>query len=170
MTAFLFSGRLAAIGLLLYASGCSCPPNAVAPPTFMLAFGTDTLAGTGVGFRRAEVRSAYLVRYAKSDFQQLIDTLRQPTAQLGTKPTLAVYYRAQYPAQFDLPSFINQNTTALSYRLVVPAASRSYDISNVILEQSAGSSRCDNEHLTRREATINGQRRDGLTNIPELTK
>jgi hypothetical protein len=156
--------------LLIVLAGCSCPPNATAPPQFTLAFSDDTLNSSSVGFRRAEIRSAYLVRYANTDFQQLIDTLRQPTAFLGTKPTLAIYYRAQYPAQFALPDFVSQYKTAHSYRLVVPAANRSYDITNVILEQTAGSKRCDNDRLNRSEANINGQQRNGLNQIPELTK
>ena len=107
----------------------ACPANMTAPPEFMLAFSTDTLPGPGVGFRRAEVRSAYLVRYAADNFQQPTDTLRQPTATSGTRPVLAVYADGQHPPQFAVP----RNGTAAhpgSYRLVVPAANRQYDINN----------------------------------------
>ena len=53
---------------LLAAAGCSCPPSMPAPPVFMLAFSADTLAPGGVGFRKTEIRTAYLVRYRAADF------------------------------------------------------------------------------------------------------
>lgn len=42
----------------------------------MLAFSTDTAKSSGLGFHRAEVRSAYLVRYGTAGSQQRTDTLR----------------------------------------------------------------------------------------------
>jgi hypothetical protein len=150
----------------------TCPANMAPPPRFMLAFSTDTLASTSVGFRKAEVRSAYIVRYRDADFQSMDDTLRQPTAATAksTKPTFGVYYQPGRPPQFDLPDFERQNIYALSFRLVVPAANRTYDISNVVLKQEPGETRCAGERLTRREATVNGQLRDGLNTPPLLTK
>ncbi len=149
-----------------------CPPNMTSPPTFMLAFSADTLGSAGLGFRRAEVRSAYLVRYATADFQQPTDTLRQPTAATplnSTKPILAIYYSAGHPPQFAVPDYGTQQS-GTSYRLVVPAANRTYNINNVILTQEPGKNRCDGYRITRREATVNGQRLDGLNNPPELKK
>ena len=159
----------AAVALL---TGCSCPPNAVAPPIFMLAFSTDTLQSTGVGFRKAEVRSAYIVRYRDADFQSMDDTLRQPTAATAnsTKPQFGIYYQPGYPPQFPVPDYERQNTFARSFRLVVPAANRTYDINNVVLQEEPGKSRCDGDRLTRREATVNGQLRDGLNTPPVLTR
>jgi hypothetical protein len=150
----------------------TCPLGMAPPPTYMLAFSTDTTEGTGLGFRRAEVRSAYLVRYRTANFQQPLDTLLQPTPltlRNTTKPLLGVYYSAGHPPQFAVPD----NGTLLanqSFRLVVPAASRTYDISNVVLEQENDGTRCNGIHLTRREATVNGQLRDGLNTPPELTR
>ena len=142
------------------------------PPVFMLAFSTDTAESTSPGFRRAEVRSAYLVRYGTADFQSLIDTVRQPIpgAAGSDRPVLAIYYTAGRPPLFGLPDYVAPNTGARSFRLVVPAAGRSYAISNVVLKQEAGENRCDGDRLTRREATVNGQVRDGLTAPPLLTK
>ena len=138
----------------------------------MLAFSTDTLANGGLGFRRAEVRTAYLVYYATADFQQPTDTLRQPTGRVAvgsTKPVLVIYYGAGYPPQFAVAGY-SQPSAPKSFRLVVPAATRQYDIGNIILEESPGKSRCDGYRITRREATVNGQRVDGISNPPELTK
>jgi hypothetical protein len=150
----------------------TCPLNMAPPPTFMLAFSTDTTESSGLGFRRAEVRSAYLVRYRTASFQQPLDTLLQPTPltpRNTTKPLLAVYYSAGHPPQFAVPD----NGTPLadqSFRLVVPAANRTYDINNVVLKQEAGETRCSGYQITRREATVNGQFRDGLNTPPELTR
>ncbi|GAA4032715.1 hypothetical protein GCM10022409_16220 [Hymenobacter glaciei] len=151
---------------------CDCPANMSPPPVFTLAFSTDTMASTGVGFRKAEVRSAYIVRYRDADFQSMDDTLRQPTAATANSknPEFGIYYRPGYPPQFALPDFERQNTFARSFRLVVPAANRTYDINNVVLKEEPGESRCSGYRITRREATINGQLRDGLKTSPILTK
>lgn len=171
MNSFLVPGRLAVISLLLF-TACSCPDNSPPPPVFTLAFSADTLGSTGRGFRWAEIRSAYLVRYGAADFQPLLDTLRQPTAASATssQPVFPVFYTKGYLTQFALPDYVRQNVSAHSFRLVVPAASRTYDITDVVLEQTTGSGRCAAPRVSRRQATINGQLRDGLTNPPELTK
>ena len=160
---------------LLAATGCDCPKADPPPPQFRLAFSTDTLASGGLGFRRAEVRSAYLVRYSTADFQSLVDTLRQPTPATAksSKPVLGIYYydaANPHPPQFAVPDYVSQNNFARSFRLVVPAANRTFDITNVVIQQAAGSGRCALSHTTRNEATVNGQVRNGLSNIPELTK
>ena len=109
-------------------------------PTFILAFSADTATSNGLGFRRAEVRSAYLVRYRDADFQSMDDTLRQPTAATASSrnPVFVIYYRPGFPPQFDLPAFERQNIYARSFRLVVPAANRTYAITNVVLKQEPG--------------------------------
>lgn len=149
-----------------------CPLNMSAPPTFMLAFSTDTAESSGLGFRRAEVRSAYLVHYRTADFQQPLDTLRQPSALISpnsTKPVLAIYHGTGHPPQFAVPDFATAQA-GQSCRLVVPAANRTYDITNVVLKQEPGETNCAGYRITRREATVNGQLRDGLTTPPELTR
>ena len=149
-----------------------CPLNMAPPPVFMLAFSADTATTNGVGFRRAEVRSAYLVRYTTADFQQPTDTLRQPTPQTplnNTKPVLAIYYGAGHPPQLPLPDNGNQQP-GRSYRLVLPAANRTYDINNIVLKEELGKTRCEGYRITRREATVNGQLFDGLNNPPEIKK
>lgn len=149
-----------------------CPANASPPPVFTLAFSTDIAKSSGFGFHRTEVRSAYLVHYGTADFQQPTDTLRQPapaTPLNSTRPVLAIYYGAGEPPQFAVPDYDNQQR-ALSYRLVVPAANRTFDISNVVLKQEPGKDRCDGYRLTRREATVNGQLRDDVNTPPVLTR
>ncbi|MBF9223174.1 hypothetical protein [Hymenobacter ruricola] len=163
------AAALAASLALAACQDVQCPLSMTPPPEFSLAFSTDTLPDPAAGFRRAEWRSAYLVRYATTDFQSPTDTLRQPWATVGQRPVLAVYASGQHPPQFAVP----QSGPAAqpgSYRLVVPAAGRQYDINNIVLTQESGKSRCDGYRITRREATVNGQLRDGLTSPPLLTK
>ena len=149
-------------------AGCSCPYYDSGPPQLTLAFGTDTLAN-GLGFRRAEVRSAYLVRYAATDLPQMLDTLRQPTAPTSVNAR-ALYFSREHPPIFALPEYVRQNIFARSFRLVVPAASRSYDITNIVIEHTASGGRCSMDRITRQEVTVNGLRRDALNQVPELTK
>ena len=152
--------------------GLTCPANMTSPPFLTLAFSTDTATTNGLGFRRAELRTAYLVRYSGADFQSLIDTLRQPSVATAkpTTPVFPIYYGAGYAPQFGIPDFVSQNTFARSFHLVVPAANRTFNISNIVLQQEPGKDRCDGYHLTRREVTIDGQLRDGLNNPPVLTR
>ena len=168
---FDLAATLLATGMLATA-GCSCPYDTPPPPELMLAFSPDTLASGGVGFRRAEVRTAYLVRYGAADFQSLIDTLRQPTAATANsvKPVLVVFYGPGYAPQFAVPTYVSQGVFARSFRLVVPAASRTYAITDIVLKEEPGQNRCDGYRITRREATVNGQLRDGVNNAPVLTK
>ena len=161
-----------AAGALPACQGLTCPANSAPPPFLTLAFSTDTAATNGVGFRRAELRTAYLVRYSNPDFQSLIDTLWQPTAATknSTKPVFPIHYGSGYPPQFALPDFVSQNTFARSFRLVVPAANRTFTLSNIVLQQEPGKNRCDGYRLTRREVTVDGQLRDGLNTPPVLTR
>ncbi|MBH8560158.1 hypothetical protein [Hymenobacter negativus] len=166
--------RLAVVLTTLALPACqqACPLNMSPPPTFMLAFSTDTTKSSGLGFRRAEVRSAYLVHYRTADFQQPLDTLRQPGPNVSpgsTKPELAIYYPAGHPPQFAVPDYATAQA-GQSCRLIVPAANRTYDIGNVVLQQEPGETRCAGYRITRREATVNGQLRDGLNAPPELTR
>ena len=149
----------------------TCPLGMAPPPSYMLAFSTDTTENSSAGFHRNELRSAYLVRYRTANFQQPLDTLRQPTPLTlnSNTPVLVVYYPTGHLPQFAVPD----NGTPLadqSFRLVVPAVNRTYDISNIVLKQEPGANRCDGERLTRREALVNGQLREGLNTPPVLTK
>ncbi len=165
------AGVLAA-GLLALA-GCArgCQEPSPFPDSFPLAFGADTVRSNGTGFRRAEVRSAYLVRYATTDLQQPLDTLHANTGRGGGRLFLDVYYPSSSDGRpgFDLRGS-SSRSDAHSFRLLVPAAGRTYDITAVVLEYATGPGKCPEYRVTRREATINGQRREALTSIPELSK
>jgi hypothetical protein len=116
---------------------------------FILRFDTDSLNG---GFRWAEVRSAYVVRYTLNNYQQPLDTVRR---QLNTNFTF-------YPTDFRVP--LNQfrprpgnslHYTQYSYRVMVPAAQRQYDVTNIELAFEEGKGCCACSRLTRRRFQLN---------------
>ncbi|WP_310395946.1 hypothetical protein [Hymenobacter sp.] len=125
-----------------------------------------------MGFRLSEIRSAYMVRYASADFQQPLDTLRRPVPNVGARQSLQIEYSYQRPPQFEVPVNVGQNVVARSFRLEVPAANRRYDITDVVLETETlyADQPCPNYRLVLRNALVNGQRRDGISQAPELTK
>ncbi|MEJ7664034.1 MAG: hypothetical protein WKG07_33140 [Hymenobacter sp.] len=127
-----------------------CPLYLPSPLPFGLAFSTDTL-GAGKGFRKAEAFSAYLVRYRDTSLTQPLDTLRAqdkvPKAFTYVGKTMFLNILAT-----DGPDGFR------GYRLAVPAAQRSYDITDIVLEYG-GISECTRS-INRLDALVNGQRVD----------
>lgn len=121
-------------------------------------FSTDTLAA-GSGFRRAELRSAYLVQYLDADLTRPADTLRQPAP--GTPAAASTAYFQLYsspPNSFGL-YFQKSGSTVRpgSFRVVVPASQRSFDISQPDLELAERDDRCGGQYVRRVRFTLNGQ-------------
>ena len=148
-------------GLVLAAllgAGCRrCGASESGPAQYGLAFSTDTL-GVGKGFRRAEVATAYLVRYTNADYTQPLDTVRALQ-----KPGNFFYVDRRW---FCILPFTGSNPPR-SYRLEVPAARRRYDITDIVLQY--GSVEDCTRTIARLDALVNGQRRDGRQG-DELTK
>ena len=161
---------LASCTLLALVAACDCPKADPPPPVFSLAFSADTANASGRGFRRAEVRSAYLVRYATADFRQLLDTLRQRRPRFIDEQTLDIGYYPGQPLRFYLNDRISNSVFARSFVLVLPAAARRYSITNLVIAQEVGSGRCPDTRTTRNEATVNGQVLSALGALPELSK
>jgi hypothetical protein len=142
---------LLALAAGLAFGGCKkCAPNATGPLPFGLALSTDTL-GTGKGFRKAEAFSAYLVRYRGADLTQPLDTLR-PQAVVPRN-----FYYVDRTMFCNFPAASNPDGPH-SYRLAVPAAQRSYDIADIVLEYG-GITDCT-QNVNRLDALLNGQRVD----------
>ncbi|AII51344.1 hypothetical protein [Hymenobacter sp. APR13] len=114
-----------------------------------MRFDTDSLNG---GFRWAEVRSAYVVRYTLNNYQQPLDTMRRQR-----DSSFNFYSR-----DFDLPlsGFLPRPGGSLrfeqySYRVLVPAAQRQYDVTNIELAFEEGKGCCACSQLTRRRFQLN---------------
>lgn len=127
-----------------------CPLYLPSPLPFGLTFSTDTL-GTGKGFRQADAFSAYLVRYRDANLTQPLDTLRA----LDKVPRAFAYVGKTMFLNILAGSF---SDGPRSYRLAVPAAQRSYDITDIVLEYG-GTSECTRS-INRLDALVNGQRVD----------
>ncbi|QIX62260.1 hypothetical protein HER32_14155 [Hymenobacter sp. BT18] len=129
-----------------------------------LAFSTDSLSGKG--FRRAELRSVYVVRYSDQALANPLDTLRQPT-------TLSLYWPQ------GMLSLLPVSTTEAaasanwafpqSYRVAVPAASKTYDIN--ALEVDVSESECGCTQATLQRFELNGKPTEpGLSKVVILEK
>ena len=121
------------------------------------AFSADSLGGTG--FRRADLRTAYLVTYAQPSFQGSRDTARQRLA--STPPTaLGNFFPVDYLLQAspNAAAFSLYAHAGLSYRIVVPAAGRAYEIDNVsqVFADRQGDG-CNCDEIKEQRFTIDGQ-------------
>ncbi|SHL80727.1 hypothetical protein [Hymenobacter psychrotolerans] len=132
--------RLLATVLLVFAlSGCcgvfvqcdACPPN----EGLTFVFETEPAKG---GFQPGEIRSAYVVRYTLNNYLLPLDTLRQPT------------YSPYTYSSFE-ESGVVLFSTEFSYRIVVPSASRQYDITDIELSYEESSGCCGCNQLRRRK-------------------
>jgi hypothetical protein len=146
--------RALAAGLLATAlAGCGCGTidcDSCLAEGLSLRFDSDSLSG---GFRWAELRSSYVVRYPLNDYQQPLDTVRR---QPGT-------FFSMYSADFGLSLhelFRPRPGGGLrfdqySYRIVVPGAQRQYDVTNIELAFKQGKGCCACSQLTRRRFQLN---------------
>jgi len=156
------TGLLLALGAATLA-GCSCPDYDVVPVQFTLQFSTDTL-GAGRGFRTAELRECYLVRYEDNNFLSLIDTVRTYSETLPRDGFQLYLIGPGVPPYLHLPSlypnrYNNGYEHAQSFALHVgPDVFR---INSFDLRQSEHGFRCPVTRVDHYFATIEGQRVDG---------
>ena len=123
------------------------------------AFSADSARGTG--FRRSELRTAYLITYSQPGFQGPHDTIRQRPA--NTPPTVTGYF---FPVDFRTTTAGETGAFTLyaqvgatrSHRIVVPAANRTVEIDNVsqVLADREGDG-CNCEEIKERRFTVDGQ-------------
>ncbi len=149
----------------LMSIGC-CDCGDEGPAEVALRFNADTLGGPG--FRQAEIRTAYLIRYAGT-LTNTIDTLRQRTA--GQSSTLeSLNIQPGVGASVWLRPYTYANLPVGSYRLVVPAANRTFDITDIDIQTRTGSEPCGCLFVERLDFSLNGQRKDGRNQAAELVK
>lgn len=114
-----------------------------------LAFSLDSL--TGRGYRRAELRTAYVVRYTDVQAHQVLDTLRQPTA-------ITLYWPQAQLGLLYVAAPASALAPARSFRVVVPAAARTYDLTNLEVTVSQDNCGCINARL--RSLYLDGELRE----------
>ena len=130
-----------------------CAPCNAFIGDIVLGFDRDSLQG---GFRKAEINGGYAVRYAAPGFTTPIDTVRQA-------PNKADFYRGSISlGTLPWPRVLTTGTpyklAAHSFRLVLPAANRTYDISNIELNTGPGDTEscCNCGENLRRRFVLNG--------------
>jgi hypothetical protein len=148
------AGLLLALSSFLAACGDKCEGVHCAPcngyiEEVALRFDLDSLRG---GFRKAEINGGYAVRYRPPGFISPIDTVRQQRNG-NNFYGLEIYLRSLAPYEPSNPnSYTNYN-----YRLVLPAANRTYDISGIEVKSERGGDGCCNcGGNTRRRFALNG--------------
>jgi hypothetical protein len=129
-------------------------------------FDPDSLSGRG--FRSAEVRTAYMIRYTDAQATELLDTLRQPRRYL--LPPDSAYFSVIYQPRsyidftFLLDGFglTGNGKTVKSYRVIVPATGSAYAITDVSidLKNSNLPLSCGCSTIKRKSFTIDGQKVD----------
>jgi hypothetical protein len=148
---------LAAVAVL---SGCgdkcdgiNCSPCDISIDNINVYIDLDSVHG---GFRKADIAGTYAVRYAAPGFTAPIDTVRQ--ARGG-----ADFYRGVVSLRFLPWSSVAAvqapySLESYSFRFVLPAANRTYDLSNIELQvgPTGGDGCCDCGENKRRRFVLNG--------------
>jgi hypothetical protein len=155
-----FATSASTISLLAALSGCGekcegvdCPPCSPFTNDIVVAFDRDSLRG---GFRKAETDGGYVVRYPAPGFSAPADTVRQTRDELNfyrgviSLRTLAGLGRP--------PGGLTAQPEAYSYRFVLPALNRTYDLGNIELQTgpSDAGDCCNCGKNVRRRFVLNG--------------
>lgn len=141
-------------------SGCcfECLPP-IAEKFIELAFPVDSVRGTG--FSRVELRTVYLIFYNQPGFRGTTDTMRQlPGGQIAMGQD-ATYYLNLYPKNttpaMTFFSVYAQPGTPFSYRIVVPATGRVYEIDHVSETYTDPERGCSCRYVKEKLFTLDGQ-------------
>ncbi|TGE07675.1 hypothetical protein [Hymenobacter fodinae] len=147
------AGAMGACGMLLTGCCWDVPRESTGFVTFQ--FDTDTTA-TGRGFRKQEVQSAYVVLYLGAGLTQPTDTMRQMPGNRTLNPNILTIFNNP-PNSLQL-SFREAGTGGyLSYRIVVPASQRSFDIADGALDLKENNDRCKSVYVQQIRFTLDGQ-------------
>ncbi|OGX81431.1 hypothetical protein BEN47_05645 [Hymenobacter lapidarius] len=131
---------------------CDCDVSSASD--VVVSFDQDSLQS---GFRAAEIRGAYAVRYVRPGFLMPLDTARQVLAATNFNSTNYISLQTlRWPAN-PAPPATGEAFTKYNYRLVLPNASRSYSISELEVATEAGSGCCGCPFNTRRRFVLNGK-------------
>ncbi|UOG75681.1 hypothetical protein MTX78_03585 [Hymenobacter tibetensis] len=139
--------------MLALLAGCGCGTvdcDACIPEGFALRFDADSLNN---GFRWADLRSTYVVRYALNNYQQPLDTaqLRSGYGYRDIRATFVLSFNGLFPPRAG--EYLPVETH--SYRIVIPAAQRQYDVTNIALSYKEGTGCCACDQLIRSRFHLN---------------
>lgn len=150
------------IGVMLCLLSCGCGLNCSQQTCDCFSEGEDNvllrfdLDSLNQGFRRAELRNAYVVRYSAPSFATPLDTVRDRASQAqqldfyANRGVLLNYLFERRPNS-------TQNFTEYNYAVVLPQASRRYLVSELELAgETRGSRCCSCYRNTRKRLRLDG--------------
>lgn len=134
-------------------AGVNCAPCNAFTDDIVVVFDRDSLRG---GFRKAEIDGGYAVRYTAPGFTAPIDTVRQ--ARNGADFYHGLISLGMLPWPKLLAGTSPRSLAAYSYRFVLPAPNRTYDLGSVELQTGPGNTEscCSCGENVRRRFTLNG--------------
>jgi hypothetical protein len=147
------AGAVGTCGILLTSCCWDVPRETIGFVTFQ--FDTDTTA-TGRGFRKQEVQTAYVVVYSGAGLTQPSDTMRQLPA--GSPLSTSSLTISTAPPNSFLLVFQEGRTGGFpSYRIVVPASQRNFDITDGVVDFKENKDRCKSVSIQQIRFTLDGQ-------------
>jgi hypothetical protein len=134
--------------------GVNCAPCTTDVDDVQVVFDLDS---AGTGFRAAELRGAYVVRYKRPGFGAARDTVRR----LATPGNgFGRYYLALFQLRWPRAvagSYVVDTLQAHNYRVVLPAANRQYNLADLELRsQISTEGCCACPRNVRRRLLLNG--------------
>ena len=112
-----------------------------------------------------------MVRYAAT-LTEPLDTLRQQRPGTVAAPGISYLYvqEGSGAAVIWLDSRWAGSTKVSSLRVLVPAAARTYDLTDIDLKTKGGGTHCGCYSIERFDFSLNGQRIKGRSGVAQLTK
>ncbi|WP_375417393.1 hypothetical protein [uncultured Hymenobacter sp.] len=149
-----WAGLLAALsfGLAACCGNISCDVCLPYASDVALSFDTDSLQA---GFRKAELKSAYLVRYAQPGFATVLDTVRLNRDDVPYRSVFSLYELAEQGRSGSQASA--GPITDYNYRFVLPAPGRTYNLSDLQVKTRVEGGCCACAENVRRRFVLNGQ-------------
>ncbi|KAA9332052.1 hypothetical protein F0P96_11205 [Hymenobacter busanensis] len=149
-----FCALLIATGLVAACScdGAECSPCNPYEDDVVLRFDLDSLHG---GFRRSDLQTAYMVRYARNDFARPLDTLHYNRPNDG-RPDYRRLDGFSALAFAVRPDGEPRAFSSYSYRVVLPRPARTYDVTDIELAGETGKGCCACYQNTRKRFRLNG--------------
>ncbi|HEX8330117.1 MAG TPA: hypothetical protein VF629_21455 [Hymenobacter sp.] len=151
-----FRGLWLVVALSAGLAGCcgsiNCDCDVTSAGDVVVAFDRDSLQS---GFRTAEIKGAYIVRYARPDFSAPLDTARSLLASSNGYSSYVSLQLLNWSTRPMTPPAATGKLVDYNYRVLLPSASRTYDISNLEVTTGVGDGCCACPFNKRRRFVLN---------------
>lgn len=152
-----FRGLWSLVALSGGLAGCcgsiDCDCDVVSASDVVFALDQDSLRG---GFRAVEVKGTYAVRYARPSFSTPLDTVRSLLAGSNGYSSYVSLQNLNWSTKPVTPPAVTGGFIDYNYRVVLPNAGRTYDISNLEVATRVTKGCCACPINERRRFVLNG--------------